>query len=231
MKHRKNKMKYLLTDTYKSEKNSNIDLSIVQNLDGVIFLQDFYDSPHDWGKLVFDDFYKWTIHSLNIIKKYNLKIGIKPHPNSWNNSPDSILIYERLKEKFPNITWLDKNYPNEIIFKNIDFGISCTGTVLFELAYHNIKAISCGDHPGINFNFTINAKDKIEYKNLLLNAKNLKLPNYTNIDLLIYNYLYNYKNMDAYNNLARKINLKEIDFSESKSLYQFIKRINNDYKY
>ena len=231
MKHRKNKMKYLLTDTYKSEKNSNIDLSIVQNLDGVIFLQDFYDSPHDWGKLVFDDFYKWTIYSLNIIKKNNLKIGIKPHPNSWHNSPDSILIYERLKEKFPNITWLDKNYPNEIIFKNIDFGISCTGTVLFELAYHNIKAISCGDHPGINFNFTINAKDKIEYKNLLLNAKNLKLPNYTNNDLLIYNYLYNHKNMDAYNNLARKINLKEIDFSESKSLHQFIKRINNDHKY
>ena len=210
--------------------DKKIDFDLIKNLDGIIFLQDFFDSPHDWGNLAFDDFYKWTIYSLYLIQKYNLRIGVKPHPNSWHNSLDSVLIYQRLKKKFPKIIWLDKGYPNKAIFKNINFGISCTGTVLFELAYHNIKAISCGDHPGINFNFTINAKNKTEYKNILLNIQNIKIPDYSNNDLLIYNYLYNHINMDAYSNLARKLNLKEIDFRNSNSLNQFIDKMNyNDY--
>ena len=92
-------LSYMLTDTYNLKKNSNLNLKILDNIDGVMFLQDFYDSPHDWGKLAFNDFYIWTIFTLNIIKKYNLKIAIKPHPNSWHNSLDSVILYKRLKKK------------------------------------------------------------------------------------------------------------------------------------
>ena len=116
-------------------------------------------------------------------------------------------------------------YPNKIIFNKIKFGISCTGTVLFELAYHGIKAISCGDHPGKDFNFTINAKDKSQYKNILLNIQNINTPNYSKKDLLIYNYLYYHSNLDAYENLARKFNLKSIDFNSSYGLTEFIGKL------
>lgn len=227
----KHLMSYLPIDTYNSNNYRNIDFKLIDNLDGVLFLQDFYDSPHDWGNLVFDDFYKWTVYTLYIIDKYQLKIGIKPHPNSWHNSKDSIKIYERLKKKYPKLSWIDPYYPNKIIFKKIKFGISCTGTVLFELAYHGLKAVSCGDHPGIDFNFTIHCKNKIEYKNVIINLNKIEIPNFSQKNLFIYNYLYNHINMDSYKNLARELNLKEINFSLSSGLVEYIKKIEKyDYK-
>jgi hypothetical protein len=220
-------LSYLLTDTYNVKKNSNQEKNKLKNIDGVLFLQDFYDSPHDWGDLAFSDFYIWTIFTLNIIRKYKLKIAIKPHPNSWHNSADSVVLYERLKKRYRNITWLNKDFPNKLIFKNIKFGISCTGTVLFELAYHGIKAISCGTHPGIHFKFTIHAKNKFEYKYNLLNISKIKIPNFSKIDLLVYNYLYYYYNMDAFNNVARLINLKQTDLTTSKGLDEFNRKYEN----
>jgi hypothetical protein len=224
---KKSTLSYMATDTYNLKRNLNLNLKILDNMDGVMFLQDFYDSPHDWGNLAFNDFYIWTIFTLNIIKKYNLKIAIKPHPNSWNNSPDSIALYERLKKKYPDIIWLDKDFPNKIIFKKIKFGISARGTVLFELAYHGIKALSCGVYPGIDFNFTIHADNKHQYKYNLLNVEKIKKPNYTKKDLLIYNYLYYHYNMDSYKNIARNMNLKSIDFSTSKGLKEFVGKYEN----
>ena len=221
-----NNMSYLKVDTYNSKKNNKLNLDLVNNLDGVLFLQDFFDSPHSWaGEMIFDNFYKWTVFTLNIIKKNNLKIGVKPHPNSWHKNKDTILLYQRLKKKFPDIVWIDKDFPNKIIFNKIKYGISCRGTVLFELAYHGIKSVSCGDHPGKDFNFTIHANSKIEYKNILLNIKNFKTPEYSKNDLLAYNYLYYHHNSDSYLTLARRINLKKIDFSDSNGLKNFIKKI------
>jgi hypothetical protein len=200
---------------------------IKYNFEGVLFLQDFYDSPHDWGNLVFDDYYIWTVFTLNLIKKYKLKIAVKPHPNSWYNSKDSVLIYKRLQNRYSDIVWLDQNLSNKLIFKNIKFGISATGSVLFELAYHNIKAISCGDHPGIDFNYTVHARNRDEYKKILLNIDNIKKPRYSKKDLLIYNYIYNHYNMDAFDNVARKINLRKVDFTTSKGLMEFSKNYEN----
>jgi hypothetical protein len=224
---KKSYISYMSTDTYNLKKNSNLNLKILDKIDGVMFLQDFYDSPHDWGKLSFNDFYIWTLYTLNIIKKYKLKIAIKPHPNSWNNSLDSTIIYERLKKKYPNVIWLDKDFPNRVIFKKVKFGISATGTVLFELAYHGIKALSCGAHPGIDFNFTIHADNKYQYKYNLLNVDKIKKPNYTKKDLLVYNYLYYNFNLDSFSNTARNIDLKSIDFSTSKGLEEFATKYEN----
>jgi hypothetical protein len=223
----KSNLRYLLTDTYNVKKNSNQEINKLRNIDGVLFLQDFYDSPHDWGNLVFNDFYIWTIFTLNIIRKYKLKIAIKPHPNSWHNSADSVVLYERLKKRYRNLTWLNKDFPNKLIFKKIKFGISGSGTVLFELAYHNIKVVSCGDHPGMDFNFTINAKSKKEYKKILLNIYKIQKPHYSQRDLLIYNFLYYHSNMDAYESIARKIELKEIDLTQSYGLLKFNKKYEN----
>lgn len=218
------KLNYMAVNPYKIFKeNKKID----NNFDGVLFLQDFYDSPHDWKNLIFDDYYKWTIFTLNLIRKYRLKIAVKPHPNSWHNSEDSVLLYKRLMKKFADIVWIDKNLSNKLLFQNIKYGISATGSVLFELAYHKIKAISCGDHPGINFNFTINAKNKLEYKRILLNINKIKKPKYSKKDLLVYNFIYKHYNMDAFDNVARKIKLKEINFKTSSGLVIFNEKYEN----
>jgi hypothetical protein len=220
-------LNYLSVNTYYKKKNNYNEINKLKKIDGVLFLQDFYDSPHDWGNLVFKDFYIWTIFTLNIIRKFKLKIAIKPHPNSWYNSQDSVIIFKRLQNRYKDLIWLDKDLSNKLIFKKIKFGISANGTVLFELAYHNIKAVSCGDHPGKNFNFTINAKNEKDYRNILLNIHKIKKPSYSKIDLLTYNYLYYYYYNDAFKSVARKIELKKIDFSTSKGIEEFNKKYDN----
>ena len=222
-----NNSSYLLIDTYSSKKNISKELDKLKNIEGVLFLQDFYDSPHDWGNLVFKDFYIWTIFTLNIIRKFKLRIAIKPHPNSWHNSADSVIIYRRLQNRYKDLIWLDKDLGNKLIFKKIKFGISANGTVLFELAYHNVKAVSCGDHPGKDFNFTIKAKSKDDYRSILLNIHQIRKPSYSKKDLLIYNYLYYYYDMDSFKNVARTIDLKKIDMTNSHSLMEFETKYKN----
>ena len=221
---RNDNLDYLHVNTYDNKKIIFKEINKLKHVDGVLFLQDFYDSPHDWGNLVFRDFYVWTIFTLNIIRKFKLRIAIKPHPNCWHNSADSVLLFKRLQNRYKDLIWLDKDFSNKFIFKKIKFGISATGSVLFELAYHNIKAISCGDHPGKDFNFTINAKNINDYRNILLNIHNIKKPSYSKSDLLIFNYLYYYYDMDAFENVARLINLKKINFNQSYGLIKFEKK-------
>ena len=60
------KMSYSSIDTYNLNKNKKINLIQINNLDGVVFMQDFYDSPHSWGKIVFNDFYKWTVIQIRL---------------------------------------------------------------------------------------------------------------------------------------------------------------------
>jgi chromosomal replication initiation ATPase DnaA len=45
--------------------------------------------------LVFRDFYVWTIFTLNIIRKFKLRIAIKPHPNCWHKTRKRHVVQAR----------------------------------------------------------------------------------------------------------------------------------------
>jgi hypothetical protein len=214
---------YLQIDPFKIKKNNYTEIRKIKNIKGVLFLSDFYDSPHEWGNFIFKDFYLFTIFSLNLIRKYQLPVAIKPHPNSFKNSLEAVNLYNRLKKKYKDLVWLKEDLSNKLIFKKIDYGISASGSVLFELAYNNIKAISCGDYPGKNFNFSINAKNIKDYKNILLNIDKIRKPLFKRNDLFIFYYMYYLHNNDSIKTFARDINLKNINFSNSSGLNKFTK--------
>lgn len=196
---------------YKIGKKLYYDLAKTK---GVVFLQDFYDSPHDWGSMIFPDFYIWCIYTLNIIKKYKLPIAVKPHPNMFTFSKETPSLIERLKKRYDKIVWLDHTLSNKYLFKKIDFGISASGSILLELAYHNIVPISCGDHPGKYFDFTLAAKSIMQYKNLLINYRSIKKS--INIkNLCAFNYMY-YFHENTSINLNDDILIKKL---RNKSLF------------
>jgi hypothetical protein len=145
-----------------------------RKFDGVLFLHDFYDSPHIYRNMLFPDFYEWMLHTFRLIEKHGLNIGVKPHPNQIAGSKEDI---ERLKREFKNILWIDPKTSNkDILSSGITFGISVYGTVLHELAFHGIQPISAGDHPHSAFDFVHNPGTVEEYDRLILNAGNLSLP-------------------------------------------------------
>ena len=167
------KLDYMDSDQYDPNKKKNLD----SKFDGIVFIGDFTDVQHIYRSLVYDDLYLWFIDTVRIVRKYNLNVGFKPHPN---NKPESKIIINNLKNKYPEISWIDPKVSNTSIFESgIKFGISAYGTVLTELAYNNIVPICCGDNPCSDFDFIFEAKNKFDYQNIIKNALKLKLPSDT----------------------------------------------------
>lgn len=167
-----NSLSYMKSSSYKQE--GNICLDTKKNVDGILFLHDFFDSPHIYGKMLFVDFYEWVIHTIKLINKYNLNIAIKPHPNQVE---DSKKIIKDLQEKYPLVKWINPKVSNsELLNSGIKFGISIYGTVLHELAYHGIQAICAGDNPHSSYSFVHIPNSIEEYDSMIVGFKKLVLP-------------------------------------------------------
>ena len=204
------------------------DFNKLENIQGIIFPHCFVDSPHGYGKMIFPDFYTWLIYTLDFFENAkNYNIAVKTHPNSTN---DTLWELEKVKKKYNKFLWLDKNYSNQVIMKsNFNFGISCVGSVIYELAYFKKKSISCGDHVSMSFNFNYNAKSINQYQYFLKNRDKLKLKNFSKNEIAKFYYMYAIKNNDYEKNYSRDLDLKNYKINNSKKLIMLDNLINNKY--
>ncbi|MAV79863.1 MAG: hypothetical protein CMC22_06975 [Flavobacteriaceae bacterium] len=210
---------YLNKNFFTNKKNSKI-----KNLDGVIFLPNFFEAQREWGKILFNDFYEWIFFTIDLLKKANLKFMIKPHPNINTINKESKIVVEEIKLRYPEIKWLSSNESNYKIFKSVKFGISMWGSVLWELAYFKKIAIACGNHPGKNYNFIFTPRNIKEFEKLVFNINKIKNKRYKIEEIYEYIYMFMLKNNDAFINNARNLNLKKIHWQNSDSLDIFLKK-------
>lgn len=193
--------------------------------DGVVFLHDFFDSPHCYSWMVFNDFMEWAEYTFELIIQNKLRIAIKPHPNQ---RPESLLVVSELRAKYPELEWISPDTSNFDIFNSeIKFGISIYGTVLHELAYHGIIPIAAGDHPHISFDFVYTALNKEEYKKLILRADKLTLNPDSKEQVKAFYYMHSFSHKDAIDTGARQLNLRSLNPDKSESLIQFLNTQNS----
>lgn len=153
-------------------KRSNIEWKS-EGITGVIFLHDFFDSPHCYQWSIFEDFYEWIDQTLRFASDENLRFAVKVHPNQESEGDQ---VVNKLQIKYPNIIFLDKKITNADIFSSgIKCGVSNHGTVLHEMAYHGITPIASGDNPHISFDFVKTCKTKDEYFFALKNFNSLSI--------------------------------------------------------
>ena len=192
---------------YLNKKNIRIN----NELEGVLFLHDFYDSQKLGGKVIFNDFYEWATFTLDLIEQNDLKIGIKPHPH--NLTTESAKTVEILKRKYSSLIWISPDTSNNIIFDSgIKFGISHHGTVISELAYNDIVPICCAENPTSSFDFTYQAKSISEYEKLILESGTLTLKNKNEVGEFYYmHYINNKSDYKIYNDSIDGINIKNIN--------------------
>jgi hypothetical protein len=132
----------------------------------VIFLHDFYDSPHVYPDLIFTDFWNWISFTIQVLLDSEIPFWIKPHPNQISLS-EGVLI--ELKQSFPNARFLSSKITNiELIEAGIICGVTAYGTVAHELAYFGVPSICCATHPHASFHFCRTAKSISEYRDMLL---------------------------------------------------------------
>lgn len=206
---------YMKTSAYAAN-----DMSMPEGVEGVVFLHDFFDSPHCYRSMLFPDFLEWTKFTLKIIESENLAIAIKPHPNQL---PESLLVVEQLKKLFPRVKWIDSKISNLTIFRSgIRCGISVYGTILHELAYHGIPALAAGDHPHVAFDIAKTPVTVEEYRQCLINFRSLQLPDNAKDEVLAFYYMHNIYDKEDLPIDFGQMNLRSLDPSSSVALPRFM---------
>ena len=178
---------YIKKSTFK--KSSHNKIQNIQNKEIIVlFLHCFYDNPHRFRSMIFNDFYEQIYFILNLSKKLkNYQFYFKSHPNEYKGFFD---IHKKISKEFKNITYINQDVSHyEILKLKPKCIISNHGTVAHEYAYFNVPVLNTGDNAHINYDFCLNLKSKKEFKDTLLNLdEKIKKINFDKKN--IYEYLY-----------------------------------------
>ena len=153
---------------------SNSDMPVPDVRDAVVvFLHDFYDSPHVYREMLFPDFWEWVCFTIDTLRSSKIPFFIKPHPNQVSLS---VHVLDDLQKCYSDLTIIPVSVTNKQL---VEAGMTCAvtvyGTVAHEMAYLGIPTIACGHHPHISFDFCRTAKNRNEYADFLKNAMQLNI--------------------------------------------------------
>jgi hypothetical protein len=131
----------------------------------IVFLHDFYDSPHIYDDLVFPDFWTWVTCTIETLTGAGVPFFLKPHPNQVAASGEVIDV---LCAKFPAVRLLPVSATNvQLATAGMICGVTVYGTVAHELAFLGIPSITCARHPHHVFDFCRTARSAPEYIEML----------------------------------------------------------------
>ena len=134
----------------------------------VMFLHDFFDSPHIYADLVFEDFWSWCVCTIETLMAAGVKFWLKPHPNQVVRSAVAI---GKLQAIYPGLQMLSTGVTNvQLVDAGIICGVTAYGSVAHELAYLGVPSIACARHPHHSFQFCRTARSLEEYRSFLRTA-------------------------------------------------------------
>jgi len=134
----------------------------------VIYVHDFFDSPHVNRKLQFPDLYQFlrqTLHELTALE--DTSVFIKAHPNGISGCKE---ITIEMVEAFqcPHFYLLDVSVSNlQIVSLRPDLICTARGTVGPEMAYFEIPTVALFDNMYANFKFVHTCQDLKTYFDIL----------------------------------------------------------------
>jgi hypothetical protein len=141
----------------------------------LIAAHSFYDSPHVYGDILFEDFGEWLdfLGTLSLKTEKNIQWYIKDGPDYPEHN--SFLIDKFIK-KYPAIKVIPRDCSHHYLFDKVNLVLTCYGTIAHEYAYFGVPVLNASkNNPHNNYNFCIHPKNLKIYKNIILNAKKLKL--------------------------------------------------------
>ena len=168
----------------------------------IIFPHCFYDYPHRFRTMIFNDFYEHAMYFMKMSKIHDqYEWYYKPHPHSLKGH---VNVHKVLLKNYPNIIYIDKNVSHrELIKLNPKCVFTNHGSVAHEYAAFNIPTINTGDNHHINYNFCINIKSKNELDKVMNNldyyTKNFKIKKKELYEFMYMNFYYStnlYKEKD-----------------------------------
>ena len=134
----------------------------------VIFLHDFYDSPHVYADLVFPDFWEWICFTIDTLSAAGIRFLVKPHPNQISLSDG---VVDELLQRFPKLELVAPAVTNrQLVNAGMASAVTVYGTVAHEMAYLGVPSIACARHPHVAFDFCRTARNRADYAEFLRDA-------------------------------------------------------------
>lgn len=176
----------------KSAYATSINKEFVEKQSIIIFLHSFFDSPHIYSSMVFEDFWAWINETLTFLSELDeYTVYLKPHPNRMSGEDYFI---KQLKEKYSFVNILsDEVNTKDVIDSSPKLVVTVYGTVISEMAYHGIKTLACGDNPASSYSFFMQASSRKEYFHYLKNFDEFVLPVDYKDQVLSFFYIHNLK--------------------------------------
>ena len=153
-------------------KKKNIKINKYKRI-GLFAPHAFSDSNYHGGSnFLFNDFYDQFKQTLDlIIKEKNIFWFINPHPNSLMYGEGNLIQNYVKKFNKDNFFVCPKSVRTIDLIKFSDIIVTGRGTVGIEAACMGKKPILAGSSFYSSMGFSFNPKNKIEYKNLLINTR------------------------------------------------------------
>lgn len=159
---------YMSKSAYAESENLVLDV----NGAVIVFLHDFFDSPHVYRRMVFPDFWDWACFTIDVLHRNNIRFFVKPHPNQRDLSYG---VLNDLKKRYPDMLMVSSAITNmQLVQAGMACAVTVHGTVAHEMAYCGIPTIACGDNPHVSFDFCKTANNRDEYAKLLCQCTELK---------------------------------------------------------
>lgn len=161
----------------------------------ILMLHDFFDSPHCYGDILFEDFWEWAKTTISTCVENNLQLLVKPHPNQIPGNERIIKLLASMYKDSNLIKWLSPQVKSAFLLnKSPSLIITAYGSVASEAAYCGIPVLFAGDHPGINFNLGKRPDSIEEYIECLINPNAISVPSKESVvdfTSLLYRDIYN----------------------------------------
>ena len=147
----------------------------------LVLAHDFFDNPHAYTKMQFDDFYQWLTFVAEVCRDESIDCYVKMH-RDFSEIEHRVLL--EFKAKYPAISILDPDVSYHQLFdEGIRFVTTCYGSAGHELPLLGFTVVNASYNPHIAFTFNLHASTKTEYKKMLTEQSTLIIDNSKKLEI------------------------------------------------
>jgi hypothetical protein len=156
----------------------------------LVATHDFYDNPHAYGGMLFEDFYKWLEFLSNIAEETSYHWYLKCHKDA---DSDQLRIIEDFSKSHPRFKVINRNTSfHQLVEEGLDFVLTCYGSVGHEIPLLGVQVVNSSYNPHIGYGFNHHAVSKEDYRDMLMRLPLLRDKPINQKDVYEFFYVHHY---------------------------------------